>query len=81
MQAVDEYVSSFKPPYTYMHTLQNFILYTKKENGKYEMESLFMTIIENNREANALTEEQSLTSPNAFDLHDCYDAIGGDWQG
>lgn len=81
MQAVDEYVSSFKPPYTYMHTLQNFILYTKKENGKYEMESLFMTIIENNREANALTKGQSLTSPNAFDLHDCYDAIGGDWQG
>jgi hypothetical protein len=30
----------------------NFILYTKKENGKYEMESLFMTIIENNREQN-----------------------------
>lgn len=53
MQAVEEYVSSFKVPYTYMHTLRNFILYTKKENGKYEMESLFMTIIENNREKDA----------------------------
>jgi hypothetical protein len=51
-QAVEEYVASFKAPYTYMHTLKNFILYTKKENGKYEMESLFMTIIENNREQN-----------------------------
>ena len=50
MTAIDEYVGSFKAPYTYMHTLRNFILYTKKENGKYEMESQFMTIIENNRE-------------------------------
>ncbi len=49
-QAVEEYVAGFKAPYTYMHTLKNFILYTKKENGKYEIESLFMTIIENNRE-------------------------------
>ena len=51
MEATEEYVSSFKPPYTYMHTLRNFILYTKKdENGHYEIESQFMTIIENNRE-------------------------------
>ena len=50
IRAVEEYVAGFKAPYTYMHTLKNFILYTKKENGKYEMESLFMTIIENNRE-------------------------------
>lgn len=49
VNAVNEYVSSFQAPYTYMHTLKNFILYTKKENGKLEMESLFMTIIENNR--------------------------------
>lgn len=50
-RAVEEYVSSFRPPYTYMHTLRNFLLFTKKdENGNYEMESVFMTIIENNRE-------------------------------
>ena len=53
MQAAEEYVSSFQPPYTYMHTLRNFILYTKKdENGHYEIDSQFMTIIENNREDN-----------------------------
>ena len=51
MEAIEEYVSSFKPPYTYMHTLRNFLLYIKKDkDGHYEMESIFMTIIENNRE-------------------------------
>lgn len=50
MEAAEEYVSSFQPPYTYMHTLRNFLLYTKRDGqGNYEMESLFMTIIENNR--------------------------------
>ena len=48
--ATKEYVSSFQPPYTYMHTLRNFILCTKRDEvGKYEVDSLFMTIIENNR--------------------------------
>ena len=67
MEAVEEYVSSFKHPYTYMHTLRNFLLYTKKENGKYEMESLFMTIIENNREKN---ESQEYSGGNIGDLED-----------
>lgn len=49
INAVKEYTSSFQSPFTFMHTLQNFILYTKKEDGKYEMESIFMSIIENNR--------------------------------
>lgn len=49
INAVKEYVNSFQPPYTYMHTLKNFLLYTKKTEDSYEMESLFMTIIENNR--------------------------------
>lgn len=53
INAVKEYVSSFKPPYTYMHTLRNFLLYTKKDaDGYYEMQSTFMTIIENNRDEN-----------------------------
>ena len=48
--AVKEYVSGFKAPYTFMYLLKNFLLYTKKEdNGHYEVDSLFMTIIENNR--------------------------------
>ena len=50
INAVKEYVASFQSPYTYMHTLKNFLLFVKKENGKFEMESLFMSIIENNRE-------------------------------
>lgn len=50
VDATKEYVSSFSSPYTYMHTLRNFLLYTKKENGVYTMESQFMSIIENNRE-------------------------------
>ena len=49
--ATKEYVSCFQSPYTYMHTLKNFLLYTKKdEEGRYEMTSDFMTIVENNRE-------------------------------
>lgn len=67
VEAVEEYVSSFKSPYTYMHTLQNFILYTKKENGRYEMESLFMTIIENNRENN---EDKEYFGGDIGDLED-----------
>lgn len=67
MEAVEEDVSSFKHPYTYMHTLRNFLLYTKKENGKYEMESLFMTNIENNREKN---ESQEYSGGDIGDLED-----------
>lgn len=69
MEATEEYVSSFQSPYTYMHTIGNFILYTKKENGKYEMESLFMTIIENNRENNIDVESGG-------DIGDLEDALG-----
>lgn len=48
--AVKEYVDTFKD-YKFMSLLRNFILTTKKdEDGKYEIDSLFMTIIENNRE-------------------------------
>lgn len=51
INAVKEYIASFTPPYQYMHTLKNFLLYTSKNGqGHWEMESLFMTIIENNRE-------------------------------
>lgn len=50
IKATKEYVQSFNPPYQYMHTLKNFLLYTTKDNqGHYEIESLFMTNIENNR--------------------------------
>lgn len=53
LSAIKQYVASFTPPYTFMHTLKNFLLYVRKDgNGKYEMESMFMTIIENNRENN-----------------------------
>lgn len=47
--ATKEYVQSFKPPYTVMHTLRNFLLYTTVVDGQYEIESQFMTIIENRR--------------------------------
>lgn len=51
INATKEYVSSFTAPYQHMHTLKNFILYTtKSEEGHWEIESLFMTTIENNRE-------------------------------
>lgn len=50
IKATKEYVSSFTAPYQYMHTLKNFLLYTTKDSsGYYEMESIFMTIVENNR--------------------------------
>lgn len=50
IDATMEYVSSFNAPYTQMHTLKNFLLYIKKNpEGQHEMESMFMTIIENNR--------------------------------
>lgn len=50
IKATKEYVQSFNSPYQYMHTLKNFLLYTTKDNqGHYEIESLFMTNIENNR--------------------------------
>ena len=50
--AVKEYVDSYND-YKYMQLLRNFILNTRKDsNGRLEIESLFMTIIENNREEN-----------------------------
>lgn len=79
IQATKEYVSSFKQPDSSMLLLRSFILSTKKTSNDKDISSLFMTYIENNREA--LTEEQLLTDPDTFNLHDCYDAIGGDWQG
>lgn len=51
IRATQEYVDSFKAPYQFMHTLKNFLLYTSQDKqGRYEMESLFMNIIENNRD-------------------------------
>lgn len=51
IKATKEYIEAFKAPYTYMHTLQNFLLYVKRDStGHYEMESIFMTIVESNRE-------------------------------
>lgn len=51
IKATKEYVESFNAPYQYMHTLQNFLLYVKKDSQScYEMESVFMTIIEHNRD-------------------------------
>ena len=49
VNAVMEYVSSFKT-YKYMTILKNLILKTKSDKmGHKEIDSLFMTIIENNR--------------------------------
>lgn len=54
IRAVMEYVHSFKD-YKFMHLLRNFILTIKRdETGHCEMESMFMTIIENNREADEI---------------------------
>lgn len=48
IKATTEYVNTFKDQQLkHMHTLRNFILYTSRNNG---MESIFMTIIENNRD-------------------------------
>lgn len=50
--AVKEYVGTYKD-YKYMQLLRNFILNTRKDSdGRLEIESMFMTIIENNREEN-----------------------------
>lgn len=47
--ATKEYVESFKNPKR-MHLLKNFLLTSRRDdNGKFELESMFMTIIENNR--------------------------------
>lgn len=49
VNAVKEYVSSFND-YKYMQLLRNFILKTTDDGfGHKEIDSLFMTIIENNR--------------------------------
>ena len=48
--AVSNYVSSFRD-YRFMHTLKNFILVTHSDKyGHRDIDSMFMTIIENNRE-------------------------------
>ena len=53
VDAVTEYVNSFQFPYTYMNTLRNFLLYTKRDDsGIIDVESQFMSIIENNRDKN-----------------------------
>ena len=65
--ATKEYVDSFKD-YKFMSLLRNFILTTHKdEDGKLELNSLFMTIIDNNREA-----EDEIGG----DIGDIDDAIG-----
>lgn len=46
INAVKEYISWFNKPYKDMHILKNFILGINKDKM---MESIFMTIIENNR--------------------------------
>jgi hypothetical protein len=51
IQATINYVSSFEPPYQDMLLLRSFILTTRKSpiDGFSEIDSLFMTYIENNR--------------------------------
>jgi hypothetical protein len=51
IQATINYVSSFEPPYQSMLLLRAFLLTTKKSSvdGFSEIDSLFMTYIENNR--------------------------------
>lgn len=50
INAVKEYIESFKEPCQYTLILKNFILWVHKDKtGCYEMESMFMTIVENNR--------------------------------
>lgn len=46
VNAVKEYISWFNKPYTNMHILKNFLLWTKDNS----MESVFMSIIDNNRD-------------------------------
>lgn len=52
IDAVKQYVSFFESPYQDMLLLRSFILTTKKSSidGIHEVDSLFMTYIENNRE-------------------------------
>ena len=59
INATREYVDSFKPPYTYMNTLRNFLLHVKKDEGGYSIESNFMTIVENNHNEEAEAEENT----------------------
>jgi hypothetical protein len=47
INAVKEYLSGFETPNKDTHILKNFLLWTNKDKM---MESMFMTIIENNRE-------------------------------
>ena len=51
IQATKNYVSSFEPPYQDMLLLRSFLLTTKKSSidDISEIDSLFMTYIENNR--------------------------------
>lgn len=51
IQATKSYVSSFEPPYQDMMLLRSFLLTTKKSSidDISEIDSLFMTYIENNR--------------------------------
>lgn len=51
IQATKNYVSSFEPPYQDMMLLRSFLLTTKKSpiDDISEIDSLFMTYIENNR--------------------------------
>ncbi len=68
INAVHEYVSSFKD-YKYMLLLRNFLLKTSSDRqGHHEMDSLFMSIIENNREENI--DEES-----GGDIGDLEDAL------
>lgn len=51
VEATKEYCSSFNPPYKNMHILKNFLLFTKKDKaGHWEINSMFMTLVENLRE-------------------------------
>lgn len=47
LRATEEYVKSFSDDKSHMQLLKYFILKTSKDN---DMESMFMTIIENNRQ-------------------------------
>lgn len=52
IKATEEYVNSFKDK-KFMHLLRNFLLKEfKDEDGSTQLESQFMTIIENNRNEN-----------------------------
>ena len=60
--AVTEYVSSFEgKDKTHMQLLQNFILSTRRTEGYNASSSMFMTIIENNRESNVQDNQSGNT--------------------